>query len=205
MFFFAVFVKSSRFRFCVNRGSFTAQTGATQNEHRTYRKLAKKFYLCNRILLLMNNIGKALLTAIIALFATWAGAQTKSLATKGTVYVFGVGDSMRDSTVYVTPVQKIEGANFQKHTKFLLDRPFFSQQLKAHFIKTLNDHNRLCIIYYSKSEKKANKKLQQVRRNYLDEGALLKQLPIEEFKFNPVSNAVHQESNEKIDEAFGVE
>ncbi len=153
----------------------------------------------------MNKIGKTFLTIIFALSAALGFAQTKSLATKGAVYVFGVGDSMRDSTVYITSVQKIEDANFQKRTKFLLDRPFFSLQLKAHFAKTLNDPNRLCIIYYSKSEKKINKKLQKVRKNYLDEGALLKQLPPEDFKFNSVSNAVHQESNEKIDEAFGVD
>ena len=45
----------------------------------------------------------------------------------------------------------------------------------------------------------------KVRKNYLDEGALLKQLTAEDFKFASVSNAVHQESNEKIDEAFGVD
>ena len=102
-------------------------------------------------------------------------------------------------------VQKIDDANLQKRTGFLLDRPFFSLQLKAHFTKTLNDPNRLCIIYYTKSEKKANKMFMKVRKNYLDEGALLKQLTAEDFKFASVSNAVHQESNEKIDEAFGVD
>ena len=59
--------------------------------------------------------------------------------------------------------------------------------------------------YYTKSEKKANKMFMKVRKNYLDEGALLKQLTAEDFKFASVSNAVHQESNEKIDEAFGVD
>ena len=153
----------------------------------------------------MKKIGKAFLAIISVLFATVCMAQNKNLATQGAVYVFGVGDSMRDSTVYMTTVQKIDDANLQKRTGFLLDRPFFSLQLKAHFTKTLNDPNRLCIIYYTKSEKKANKMFMKVRKNYLDEGALLKQLTAEDFKFASVSNAVHQESNEKIDEAFGVD
>lgn len=125
--------------------------------------------------------------------ASTASPKPKNMATQATVFIFGVADSMRDSTVYITPVQRIDSANLQKKTKFLLDRPFFSSQLKTYFASNLNDPNRLCIVYYAKgNESKAMKKLQRVRRNYLDEGALVKQLSPEEFKFEPVRGARYE-------------
>lgn len=150
----------------------------------------------------MNKPVKFLLTTILTLLSTVAFAQVKNMATKGTVYVFGVGDSMRDSTVYITSVQRIDGANLQKRTKFLLDRPYMSMQLKAYLVKTLNDPNRVCILYYTKSEKKAVKKQLAVRKNYLDEGAVVKQLSLADFKYSVEENAVYQSAGEEIDPEF---
>ncbi len=150
----------------------------------------------------MNISVKAFLTIIFALITTAAVGQVKNMATKGTVYVFGVGDSMRDSTVFITSVQRIDSANLQKRTKLLLDRPYLSTQLKMHFAQTLNDPNRLCILYYAKSEKEATKKQIKVRKNYLDEGAIVKQLTPDEFKFTPEENAVYQSAGEEIDPGF---
>ncbi len=161
--------------------------------------------------MLRNITGKAILTLTLLFTAITASAQpgkearpdkVKSVSTKGTVYVFGVGDSMRDSTVFITSVQRIDNANIQKRTKFLLDRSYFSMQLKAHFTKTINDPNRLCIIYTFNSEKKATKKMLKVRKQYLDEGAVTKQLMPGEFQFTPMDGAVYQSAGENIDPAF---
>lgn len=137
------------------------------------------------------HLRKILVFAAAIFAATACMGQTKgSTQTKATVYVFGVGDSMRDSTVYITSVQCIPQANVQKRTKFLLDRPYFSLQLKNHFSRSLGDPNRLCIIYYFKSEKDALKKMMKARSAYLDEGKQVKPVSAEEFSFSPMDNAV---------------
>lgn len=119
--------------------------------------------------------------------------RPKNVATRGTVYVFGVADSMRDSTVFITAVQRIDSANLQKKTKFLLDRPYFSSQLKTYFASRLGDASRLCIVYYTTGgERKARKLLARVRKNYLDEGALLRPLSPEEFRFEPLVGASYE-------------
>ncbi len=153
----------------------------------------------------MNISVKAFLTIIFALITTATFGQVKDMSVKGTVYVFGVGDSMRDSTVFITSVQRIDNANLQKRSKLLLDRPYLSMQLKSHFAKSLNDPNRLCILYYAKSEKDATKKQIKVRKNYLDEGAIVKQLAPAEFQFTPEENAVYQSAGEEIDPGFSQE
>lgn len=165
----------------------------------------------------MNILRKSLITFAMtaAVFAVWAqkpgkpgkapqqtagtADKIRNLATKGTVYVFGVGDSMRDSTVYITPIQRIDGANLEKKTKFLLDRPYFSMQLKAHFSNALNDSHRLCIVYYTTNEKKAKKKQYKVRKDYLEEGALVQQMSEADFKFTPMTDAAYESAGEKVD------
>ena len=63
-------------------------------------------------------------------FALIFGCQLVNAQSKGVVYIFGLSDSTRDSIVYVTDVQRIDMANIQKQTKFLLDRADYAQQLK---------------------------------------------------------------------------
>lgn len=121
---------------------------------------------------------RSALFLILILCASQVSAQLR-----GRVYVFGIGDSMRDSTVYFTGIQCIDSANIQKHTKFLLDRGDFALQLKQYFVKS-GDVSRLCIIYPCKSEKEAAKKRQKVKSRYLDDGMLVKQIP--DFKFSPM-------------------
>lgn len=134
---------------------------------------------------------KILAFAVAIVSATACLGQTKGSAqAKATVYVFGVGDSMRDSTVYITSVQCIPQANIQKRTNFLLDRPYFSLQLKNHFSRSLGDPNRLCIVYYFKNEKEALKKMMKARSAYLDEGKQVKSVSAEEFSFAPMDNVV---------------
>lgn len=179
------------------------QQGKTRRERQKRLTFARNKQICLPVKR-FKNILLAALIAPVALVGGQAYAQgktqgteplqkPKNLATQATVYIFGVADSMRDSTVYITPIQRIDSANLQNKTKFLLDRPFFSSQLKTYFSSTLNDPNRLCIVYYTTgNERKALKRLQRVRKNYLNEGALLRQLSPEEFKFEPVVGAIYE-------------
>lgn len=119
-------------------------------------------------------------------FALFFGCQLVSAQSKGVVYIFGLSDSTRDSIVYVTGVQRIDMANLQKQTKFLLDRADYAQQLKDYFANRLNDNKRINVVYVCKNEKAAKKKLQKVRRNYLEEGAIVQQLASSDFTFVPI-------------------
>lgn len=119
-------------------------------------------------------------------FALFFGCQLVNAQSKGVVYIFGLSDSTRDSIVYVTGVQRIDMANLQKQTKFLLDRADYAQQLKDYFANRLNDNKRINVVYVCKNEKAAKKKLQKVRRNYLEEGAIVQQLASSDFTFVPI-------------------
>ena len=116
-------------------------------------------------------------------FALFFGCQLVNAQSKGVVYIFGLSDSTRDSIVYVTDVQRIDMANIQKQTKFLLDRADYAQQLKDYFANRLNDNKRINVVYVCKNEKAAKKK---VRRNYLEEGAIVQQLASSDFTFVPI-------------------
>lgn len=119
-------------------------------------------------------------------FALIFGCQLVNAQSKGVVYIFGLSDSTRDSIVYVTGVQRIDMANIQKQTKFLLDRADYAQQLKDYFANRLNDNKRINVVYVCKNEMAAKKKLQKVRRNYLEEGAIVQQLASSDFTFVPI-------------------
>ena len=49
------------------------------------------------------------------------GASAKSRKTEE-VYMFGLSASFKDSIIYVTDIQNVEGAWLDKKTKFLLNR-----------------------------------------------------------------------------------
>ena len=86
-------------------------------------------------------------------FALIFGCQLVNAQSKGVVYIFGLSDSTRDSIVYVTDVQRIDMANIQKQTKFLLDRADYAQQLKDYFANRLNDNKRINVVYVCKNER----------------------------------------------------
>lgn len=150
--------------------------------------IRKKTYLC-KVSNAYNKM-KILKIVISFLFVMLVNVQFAGAQNKKTVYIFGLGDSMRDSIVYTTAVQRIDMANVQKRTDFLLDRADYSQQLKDYFSQRLNDRTRVCVLYVCKSEKAAYKKLYKVRSNYLDEGAIVKQIETSDFAFVPIEGVI---------------
>ena len=155
--------------------------------------LRKMSYLCRHIyndkMITLRRVSLTLILSLICL-----GAARSQTFTTNKVYVFGVGDSMRDSTVNLTTIQQIDSAHLQKHTGFLLDRPDFANQLSLYFFKTEGDKTRLPIIYFFKDERKAVKNQMRVRKRYLDEGMLVKQIEPSEFQFAPVLSVTIGES-----------
>lgn len=129
---------------------------------------------------------KHLKTLFAAVLALMAGLQTIGAQKKAVVYIFGVSDSVRDSIVYFTNVQRIDGAHLQKRTGFLLDRADYATQLKDYFSRRLNDPKRFNLVFFCKDAKKASKKLVKVRRNYLKEGAMIRTIDSGDFTFTPI-------------------
>ena len=100
------------------------------------------------------KILRTLLLAIVAL--TVLPTEAKPLKTNQ-VYMFGFSASFKDSVVYVTDIQNVEGAWIETKTKFLMERENYSYQLKSYLEDTKQQSNRICMVFFELSKKKAEK------------------------------------------------
>ena len=64
------------------------------------------------------------------------GAEAKTIKARH-MYVFGFAASFKDSVVYMTEIQDVQGAMYDTKTKFLLGRDSYSDQLKTYFRETM--------------------------------------------------------------------
>lgn len=83
------------------------------------------------------------------------------------VYMFGFSASFKDSVVYFTDVQDVEGVWLDKKTNFLLGRDNYSYQLKSHLREKAQQNDRICMVLYATSKKKAERLYQKLRKKYL--------------------------------------
>lgn len=110
---------------------------------------------------------------------------------KDRVYVFGVSESFKDSTIYLTDIQMVEGAQIQPRTKFFLGRAEYSRQLKEFLTREMGKPDRICAIYFSKSKRKIENKYIKVRRRYTQKrGLTTEQLPTSRFQFRWVGSVL---------------
>ena len=91
------------------------------------------------------------------LFCVAMGAEAKRVLPKH-MYMFGFAASFKDSVVYMTEIQDVQGAWYDTKSKFLLGRDHYSSQLKEHFKEKLQMSDRVCMVIFAKSIKKAEKK-----------------------------------------------
>ena len=59
------------------------------------------------------------------------------------IYIFGFSASFKDSVVYTTDIQNVEGLWIDTKTKFLLNRDEYSHQFKVYLTEKLKQENRL--------------------------------------------------------------
>jgi len=90
-----------------------------------------------------------------------------SYKTAGRVYVFGVSQTLGENQVYVTDIVAVDSLDLQKKTKFLPYRSLFSLQLQQYTEGTLGQVNQTTSIFFSKNEKKLQKRLLKVKRHVL--------------------------------------
>jgi hypothetical protein len=108
------------------------------------------------------------------------------------LYMFGFAASFKDSTVYITDIQDVQGAWVDTKTKFLLDRDSYSQQLRRWLADERKESSRVCLVVFDKSKSKAEKKLVKLRKKYEGKKSRaydIRQLTAAEFKFEAIERS----------------
>lgn len=118
------------------------------------------------------------------------GAEAKTVKARH-MYVFGFAASFKDSVVYMTEIQDVQGALYDTKTKFLLGRDSYSDQLKAFFKERMQLSDRVCMVMFSTSKKKAEKKYMKLRKKYTGDKKRpstyeVRYVTTQDFQFEPV-------------------
>lgn len=118
------------------------------------------------------------------------GAEAKTVKARH-MYVFGFAASFKDSVVYMTEIQDVQGALYDTKTKFLLGRDSYSDQLKAFFKEKMQLSDRVCMVMLSTSKKKAEKKYMKLRKKYTGDKKRpstyeVRYVTTQDFQFEPV-------------------
>ena len=118
------------------------------------------------------------------------GAEAKTIKARH-MYVFGFAASFKDPVVYMTEIQDVQGAMYDTKTKFLLGRDSYSDQLKTYFRETMQMPNRVCMVMFSTSKKKAEKKYLKLRKKYVGDKKRpstyeVRYVTTQDFEFEPV-------------------
>ena len=102
------------------------------------------------------------------LFCVAMGADAKRIQPKH-MYIFGFAASFKDSVVYMTEIQDVPNVWYDTKSKFLLGRDNYSAQLKEYFRDKLQMPDRVCMVIFAKTMKKAEKKYLKLRKKYLSD------------------------------------
>jgi hypothetical protein len=107
------------------------------------------------------------------------------------VYMFGFSASFKDSTVYITDIQDVQGAWIDTKTNFLLNRDLYSIQLREYLADKQQQPGRVCVVMFATDRKKAEKKLRKFKKMYVEKGRnsyAVRQLTAADFRFSSVSD-----------------
>lgn len=134
----------------------------------------------------MKTLKYMVLTLVLATVAITAAAKQVQ---KEHMYMFGFSASFVDSTLYLTDIQDVEGAWYDTKEKALLGRDSYSTQLKEYMAEKMGLHNRVCLIIFATTKKKAEKKLMKLKKKYTSKDGIIhgmRYLTVADFKFEPV-------------------
>ena len=118
------------------------------------------------------------------------GAEAKQVQIPH-MYVFGFAASFKDSVVYMTEIQDVQKAWYDTKTKFLLGRDNYAAQLKEHFATKMQQRDRVCVVVFAKTMKKAEKKYLKLRKKYIGDAKHpstyeVRYITTQDFKFETV-------------------
>ena len=126
------------------------------------------------------------LTLVLAAMATTV--EAKRVKTSH-MYMFGFAASFVDSTLYLTDVQDVQGAWYDTKDKCLMLRDSYSDQLKEYMKEKMGQPNRVCLVIFAKTKKKAEKKYQKLKKKYMSKDGIIhgmKYLTATDFKFTAI-------------------
>lgn len=128
---------------------------------------------------------------LVTLMLTSFSAEVSSKRVKvPKLYIFGVSHSFKDSVIYMTNIQTLENVWMDSKTKFLVERSSYTHQLKKYFDEQKNIKNRMCLVIFDRSQKKAEKKFLKMQKRYTSpkKGKFdVVYIALEEFTFQPVN------------------
>ena len=144
-----------------------------------------------------------LLIALLTMSASYAQKEKAKTKTKKVqvvsdivdaydMYVYGVAFSPIDSVVYITDVQKLEGAQMHLKTKFIVSREELSRQLKNQMMLEGEKNFSSCVVY-GQDIKKLEKKHQKQLAYYNKRGFQVNQLTTDRFVFKAVRTEYNEE------------
>ena len=111
----------------------------------------------------MRYLKYMLLTLLVSVAM---GAEAKQVQVPH-MYMFGFSASFKDSVVYITEIQDVQGAWYDTKTHYLLGRDSYSAQLKDHFKDKMQIKDRVCMVFFAKNKKKAEKLYLKLRKKYI--------------------------------------
>lgn len=129
----------------------------------------------------MKSLKNFLLLAALMLTAI---AEAKPIKSSHT-YMFGFSASFKDSVVYITDIQDVQGAWIDSKTKFLLARDEYSRQLKSYLCDSLQQQDRVCLVIFQMTKRKAEKEYLKLMKKY-KKGYELRYVNAKEFLFKPI-------------------
>ena len=131
---------------------------------------------------LSRKLSLALLLMMISVAAIAKNVKPAHL------YMFGFSASFKDSTVYITDIQDVAGAWIDSKTGFLIGRDGYSQQMRNYLATKHQQPERVCVVVYATSLKKAEKKYRKFQRIYVEKGKssyVVHPLTSTDFSFTP--------------------
>ena len=135
----------------------------------------------------MRYLKYMLLTLLVSVAM---GAEAKQVQVPH-MYMFGFAASFKDSVVYMTEIQDVQKVWYDKKTKFLLGRDIYSSQLQEHFKEKMQMPDRVCVVVFAKTMKKAEKKYLKLRKKYIGDAKHpstyeVRYITTQDFKFETV-------------------
>ena len=127
----------------------------------------------------MKQLKYLLLTLITVM--SISNAEAKPVKTNH-LYMIGFSASFKDSVIYVTDIQDVQGAWIDSKTKFLKSRDQYSYQLRDHLVENMKQPERICMVLFTTKKKKAEKLYVKLMKQYKT-GYDVQYLSEKQFKF----------------------
>ncbi len=121
---------------------------------------------------------------LLLLVVIVSGTGAKPLKTNS-VYMFGFSASFKDSVIYVTDIQNVQGAWIETKNKFLMGRDNYSLQLDNYLTDSLKQAKRVSMVFFDLKKSKAEKRYIKLMKKY-KKGYEIRYVNAPHFKFEAV-------------------